>query len=62
MEKKTSLETDDWTVGQEISHILWNPEVNYHDHKSTPLMPTLSQMNPVHTLWTSFFNIRFNII
>jgi hypothetical protein len=36
--------------------------VDYHAHKSAPLVPNLTQMNPAHNFPPYFSNIHSNIL
>ena len=61
MEQAPSWEANSSWGRQELPQILWNPKAHYHVHESQLLVPVLSQMNPVCTLWSYFFKIWFNI-
>jgi len=60
--KQSPSEASSHAPSQETPRLLWSIKFYYHAHKSPPLVPILSQMNPVHALLSYFFKIYSDII
>jgi len=62
MEQSPSWEANGFSASQEISHILWNPEIHFSIHKCWPPVPILSHIDPVNAPTSHYQNIHLNII
>jgi len=59
--QNSTWEDDSRSAGQILTVLLQILNVHCHIHKNSPLVPNLSQKDPVHT-GLGFFEIHFNII
>jgi hypothetical protein len=50
MEQSPSWEANSHSDSQEIPCLMWGLKVYYPVLKSPPLVPILSQINPIHTI------------
>lgn len=60
-EQRHSLQPNCSSACHEISHILRNVKVPYRVHNSPPLVPTISQINPIHAILSYLRSILIHV-
>jgi len=58
----SSWESNSSSASWKIPSLLWNTKLHDHVHRSSPLVPVMSHMNPAHTISSCFFKIQPNVI
>jgi len=61
-QQSPSWEANSSTASQEIPRILWNQNVHCRVHNSSPSVPVLSQIIPVHAFPLYYLKVHLNII
>jgi len=51
-----------FAASQEISRIVWNPNVPYRIQKCPPTVPILRQLDPVHTSTSHLLKFQLHVI
>jgi hypothetical protein len=62
MQQSPSWEAKTSSATQEIPRILWNPKVHNRIHNSSPPVPILSPIDPIHGPPSNLSQVHFNII
>ena len=62
MDQSSSWEANRFSASQEIPRTLRNPKFHYRLHSIPPLVPILSQIDPVHAPTPHVLKIHLNII
>ena len=61
-EQSPSCKANISSANEEIPRNLWSQVFHYRVHQSHPLVPIVSQINPIHNLQSYSFKLHFNII
>jgi hypothetical protein len=63
MEYSPYREANGLSAGEEVPHLLWNPEIHCLVHKSLPLVSVLNHINIINFQFKPyFFTVHFNMI